>query len=103
MTTFFDPNPNCGRCGHLNNRGFCNMTACAYPMQINSGTYIATPQTNYDRLISKTPEELSVLLGESCPPGSGCLTCKDYTDVISGNRRCDICWLDWLRQEIKHT
>ena len=57
------------------------------------------PITNYDRIVSKLPKERALLLSETCPPGSGCLVCKDYTDVISGNRRCDLCWIDWLKKE----
>lgn len=27
-------NPNCGRCGMLNSRGFCSLTACRYPSNV---------------------------------------------------------------------
>ena len=63
---------------------------------------VIKPKTNADKIRTMSDEELSLLLSESCPPGSGCLICKDYTDVISGNRRCDICWRDWLRKETKN-
>lgn len=45
------------------------------------------PQTNYDRLISKAPEELAEKMVDNsyCPPETACkTTCKE-------------CWLDWLR------
>ena len=31
MTEF---NPNCGKCGMLNSRGFCSLTACRYPSNV---------------------------------------------------------------------
>lgn len=27
-------NPNCGKCGMLNSRGFCSLTACRYPSNV---------------------------------------------------------------------
>jgi hypothetical protein len=47
--------------------------------------------TNYDRIISKTPEELAVWLSIYCrgktPPYEPC------------RNSCEACWLDWLKQE----
>lgn len=31
MTEF---NPNCGKCGMLNSRGFCSLTACRFPSNV---------------------------------------------------------------------
>lgn len=50
MSVWYGDNPNCGRCGHLNSRGFCNMTACIYPCGTGLGGYINKPQTNADRI-----------------------------------------------------
>lgn len=51
------------------------------------------PLTNYDRLISKTPEEMAEWLGDkdTCPPGA----CKHMYDGVD----CPECWLEWLKQE----
>lgn len=51
----------------------------------------AKPQTNYDRLISKTPEELAEKMVDYsyCPPGTACKpTCKE-------------CWLLWLKAPVE--
>ena len=61
--------------------------------------YEPKPITNYDRIISKTPEELAVLISESID----CGVCKE----MHGFRMCDVaqykscedCWLDWLKKE----
>lgn len=50
--------------------------------------------TNYDLLISKSPEELAEMLGTDqhnggCPNG-GAISCQES---------CVSCWLDWLKQE----
>lgn len=54
---------------------------------------IGKPITNYDGLVSKSPEELAEWLGDTdaCPPGE----CKHIYDAVD----CPECWLDWLRQE----
>ena len=57
------------------------------------------PKTNYDRIISKTPEDLAVLISESID----CGVCEE----MHGFRMCDAvpykscedCWLDWLKKE----
>lgn len=53
------------------------------------------PKTNYDRIISKTPEELARYMTEvqmyaGCP-NDGAMDCRD---------NCALCWLDWLKQEV---
>lgn len=53
------------------------------------------PMTNYDRLISKTPEEMAKYIacvlqyreGDVCPPTHKCAVDKS----------CEKCWLDWLK------
>lgn len=59
------------------------------------------PLTNYDRIISKTPEELAEFLQKN-RGGCRALTtesyvCDFYTDDL--NTDCKACWLDWLKQE----
>ena len=51
--------------------------------------------TNYDRLISKTPEELAELFMHlTCPYSIG-----GKVDCNAENKGCYQCWLDWLKQE----
>ena len=52
------------------------------------------PKTNYDRIISKSPEELAEWINNNsclCAPGKE--PCEDG--------ECEECWLDWLKQEAK--
>lgn len=49
-------------------------------------------QTNYDRIISKTPEELAKFLMRT----GACF--HDDCDYCNG-KDCDECWLGWLKQE----
>lgn len=55
---------------------------------------ISDPKTNYDRLISTTPEEMAEWFADygECPPERGYPDCaKTPTDS-----NCRDCWLDWL-------
>ncbi|MBO5970722.1 MAG: hypothetical protein J6S14_19790 [Clostridia bacterium] len=54
------------------------------------------PQTNYDRLISKTPEELAEIMASDCPPNYPLVNCREY-EKYDGNLDCCKCWLDWLK------
>lgn len=104
-------NPNCGKCGMLNSRGFCSLTACRYPsnaivvepkvirgMMVNP--QIEKPQTNYDRLVSKTPEELAEIMVSDCPPNYPHGECREY-EKNDGNLDCSKCWLDWLKSPVE--
>lgn len=52
-------------------------------------------QTNYDRLVFMTHEELAFLIGNGCPPA--CVKpCREYLSV-DGDTNCTDCWLDWLK------
>lgn len=48
------------------------------------------PETNYDRIIRKTPEELAEFLAE--------YRCVHKAPHCM-ETNCAQCWLDWLRQE----
>jgi len=58
--------------------------------------------TNYDRIISKTPEELAEWILRDpfigyfavCPPGT-----KDGDDCPASP--CEQCWLDWLKSPVE--
>ena len=103
-------NPNRGKCGMLNSRGFCSLTACRYPsnaivveskvirgMMVNP--QIEKTQTNADRIRQMSDEELAELLETvnacACSFVMGKAPCvwSGYTD------RCP-CWIDWLKQEV---
>lgn len=60
-----------------------------------------TPETNYQRLVRKTPEELAEWLTQGCCPsdhgGSDIGDKKGYCSDYS----CKDCWLDWMMQEAK--
>ena len=60
----FNQNPHCGACGHMNMRGFCNLTACPFPFPTNTaiGSYEIKPQTNADRIRRMTNDELAHFL-----------------------------------------
>ena len=52
------------------------------------------PVTNYDRIISKTPEELAEFCIWMCPPG------YDEIGACEVEReRCYNCWMEWLQRE----
>lgn len=55
--------------------------------------------TNFDRLISKSPEDLAdwldLLMPDKCPP-----TFKHvFTPECTFENGCRDCWLDWLKSE----
>ena len=99
-------NPNCGRCGMLNSRGFCSLTACRYPsnvivsepkvirgMMVNP--QIEKPQTNADRIRAMTDEELAVFLCDNVD----CAFCEE----IKGNCTvgCKDRMLLWLKDQVE--
>lgn len=60
------------------------------------------PLTNADRIRMMTGEELADILASMCPPGmTPTETCfyalGDDSDGVDS--ACDLCWLDWLKQE----
>lgn len=56
--------------------------------------------TNYDRLISKTPEELAKIMVGDCPPNYPHGDCREY-EKYDGNLDCCKCWLDWLKSPVE--
>lgn len=55
------------------------------------------PKTNADRIRSMTDEELGKLLNEfgHCPLSRIEDECRSFD-------RCRDCWIDWLKEEVKH-
>ena len=73
----------CSGCKHLNDRGYCEFTACIIPCTVRATIPAVKPKTNADRIRSMSDEEFShFLFGIQCAPAS-----KPKE------------WLDWLKQE----
>lgn len=92
-------NPNCGKCGMLNSRGFCSLTACRYPsnviaVQPVNVPFVPKPTTNADRIRAMTDEELAI---EETAKGGCPHDCETPDDMDTD---CVRCWLDWLKQEV---
>lgn len=89
--------------GNKTASGYCATTACINPQYSNIGTvqYGQGVQkrivTNYDRLVSKSPEELTEWI-ESIEPAA-CPWRDDHGDNCRFTH-CRDCWLDWLKQEV---
>lgn len=85
----------CGGCKHLNERGYCEFTACIIPCPVSATIPAVKLQTNGDRIRAMTDEELAKWLASfvhcDCPAvhHRGC-----------GSEECDVPWLDWLKQEV---
>ena len=90
-------------CSHRNSFGYCKTTVCinehyqqeqwGSPSTTNkSESVVKKPQTNYDRLISKTPEELARFLTREdlCA-----LTCGEPCIPCDG--ACERRMLEWLK------
>ena len=82
--------------------GYCACTRdkCTY----DCATYRSfkpKPITNYDRIISKSPEELAKFMGElpCCPPGADVKELCYPMDSCAGTDLQVQCWLEWLKQE----
>lgn len=87
----------CSGCKHLNERGYCEFTACIIPCVVK-GYIPETRKTNADRIRSMTDEELAVLLeGCICPSDP----CKKVVNrgKQPDKKICQSCWLDWLKKE----
>ena len=69
-------------------------------MLINAFKYAVQVEgtTNADRIRSMTDEEIAELLSRNCPTQE-IVQCSKYPVDKDGLRKCDLCWLDWLKQE----
>lgn len=74
---------------------------CATDYRPSKNVKCFDAMTNYDRIISKTPEELAEFLFQDgdCPPErmypDSCPNCDRITLKV-----CYDCWIDWLKQEV---
>ena len=88
---------NCSGCKHLNERGYCEFTACIIPCSVRATIPEVKPQTNADRIRSMTDEEMAEWMAKYCErktvfcPNFGAHDCQES---------CEQCWLDWLRTEV---
>lgn len=72
----------CSGCKHLNERGYCEFTACIIPCTVSTAIPEVKPQTNADRIRNMDDYDLAIFLEN--------VSCK-HADTES--------WLDWLKQE----
>lgn len=79
-------------CTNKTEFGYCKTTVCLYAPTIR---VTSLPRTNYDRITSKTPEELAEWLADTdaCPCDVSTQYCLQHD--------CNLCWLEWLRQEVE--
>jgi hypothetical protein len=94
---------NCGDCKYSHDMGtvlLCWGQRFAPPVDRDDWCEGWKPKsaTNYDRLISKTPEELAETYAGGCPNGDR-LNCGKY--YLHGGRDCFNCWLDWLKSPVE--
>lgn len=93
----------CSGCKHLNERGYCEFTACIIPCTVSGTIPEVKPRTNADRIRAMTDEELAVQIAWpylASPPW-----CSEHTTcpyISEDPTPCDKCALDWLKQEAEN-
>ena len=97
-------NPNCGACGGLNSRGYCQYTACRFPVSKEtvitkavSGSIIKNLFTKFDLIRSMDVDQLAKFLCETVSPKGtvNCGTCPAQEYCRVGHNG----WIDWLNLE----
>ena len=65
--------------------------------------YDDKPQTNYDRIVSKTPEELATFFGTlpCCPPGNADELCFPDNTCGADTKMMVKCWGTWLKAPVE--
>lgn len=86
----------CSGCKHLNDRGYCEFTACIIPCTVRATIPEAKTVTNADLVRSMTDEELAdkfeeIQLQAVRAYGNDDLFLKGELKEY---------WLDWLKQEV---
>lgn len=87
-------NPNCGMCGNLNIRGYCNLTACIFPSNKTETIQVKKP-TNADRIRAMTDEELANMWFSYVDCGE----CPMHRECNMLPQDCLRLALEWLKQE----
>ena len=72
----------CSGCKYLNDRGYCEFTACIIPCTVRATIPEVKPKSNADRIRGMTDEELADWL------------------VMNGDGSDYQTWLEWLREEV---
>ena len=95
----------CSGYKHLNNRGYCEFTACIIPCTVSATIPEVKPKTNADRIRSMTDEELAEYLFER---GNGdeycygiCVHQDDVNACVKALKQdgCIQSVVAWLKQE----
>ena len=60
--------------------------------------YEPRPQTNYDRIVSKTPEELAKYIDLHTAEA---MWCNAPPDDCPPHETCELCILDWLKSPVE--
>lgn len=91
---YFD-GKDCSGCKYLNERGYCEFTACIIPCTVRATIPEVTPRTNGDRIRAMSDEELAEKFF--------LFPCVHVLDdkVICKDDGCKKCWMRWLREEVK--
>lgn len=96
----------CGiSCAYRQPSGYCGITGgyetCQYRLAHQPNTVVgyvpSIKKTNYDSVVSKTPEELAEWIGKVTAGGYGMCAPGHYD--CEGKDSCAPCWLEWLKQE----
>ena len=78
------PSKYCGKLPRCKNSWWC-----AIDYRPTDNVHCFEPLTNYDRIISKSPEELAKFIANiECEPTEAC-----------AGKSCDQCILEWLKKE----
>lgn len=80
----------CSGCKYLNERGYCEFTACIIPCTVRATIPEVKPQTHADRVRSMSDEELAEFMWAGCDNITQ-EACKSHAGCVN-------CWLDWLRE-----
>lgn len=86
----------CSGCKHLNERGYCEFTACIIPCTVRATIPEVKPQTKADCVRSMSDEEMADFINnveaEAIKRAGRYLT---KTEIERGKAQ----WLGWMRQE----
>ena len=82
----------CSGYKHLNNRGYCEFTACIIPCTVSATIPEVKPKTNADRIRSMTDEELANTITDD-------LCDRVCHSPLSCDGNCETQVLAWLKQE----
>lgn len=91
----------CSGCKHLNDRGYCEFTACIIPCTMRATIPAVKPQTNGDNFRAMTDEELAeFLLNRDLAIVEKASKAVGFTYKVD-RESCLVNVIDWLRQEAK--